>query len=254
MSRSVLVVIPTFNCESQIVKVLEKLTQMPKLAGVDFWVIDNGSTDSTYWRAFDYASENKIARLKVYQTFQNNSLGGTIKIAFNSAKFYGYEFVAIFHGDNQGDVNDLYNILGYANSSRDSQSVLGSRFMRNSKLIGYSKIRIAGNLILNLIYSVFTRRLLTDLGSGLNLYKVKDISKIDYMKFADSLTFNYELILAMIRGRIRFIYYPIVWKEEDQISNAKNFSIFYSALKILLNFLLRIRKKPHYSLKTYKIK
>ena len=192
MSRSVLVVIPTFNCESQIIKVLEKLAQMPRIAGVDFWIIDNGSADSTYWRAFDYVNENKIANVNVYQTFQNNSLGGTIKIAFNSAKIYGYEFVAIFHGDNQGDVNDLHKILGFANSSRDSQSVLGSRFMRNSKLIEYSKIRLAGNLVLNLIYSVFTRRLLTDLGSGCNLYKVKDISKIDYMMFADSLTFNYE--------------------------------------------------------------
>jgi len=254
MSRSVLVVIPTFNCESQIIKVLEKLAQMPRIAGVDFWVIDNGSADSTYWRAFDYVNENKIANVNVYQTFQNNSLGGTIKIAFNSAKIYGYEFVAIFHGDNQGDVSDLHKILGYANSSRDSQSVLGSRFMRKSKLIEYSKIRLAGNLVLNLIYSVFTRRLLTDLGSGLNLYKVKDISKIDYMMFADSLTFNYELILAMIRGRIRFMYFPIVWKETDQISNAKNFSIFYSALKILINFLFRISKEPHNPLKIYKIK
>lgn len=254
MFRSVLVVIPTFNCESQIIKVLEKIDLMPKLAGVDFWVIDNGSTDSTYWRALNYANENKLSNVNVYQTLQNNSLGGTIKIAFNSAKTYGYEFVAIFHGDNQGDVSDLYKILGYANSSKNSQSVFGSRFLRKSKRIGYSKFRIAGNLFLNFIYSIFTRRFLTDLGSGLNLYKVNDISKIDYMKFADSMTFNYELILAIIQARISFIYFPIAWKNEDQISNAKNFSIFFSALRILINSLLRRSKESNYSLKTYKLK
>jgi dolichol-phosphate mannosyltransferase len=254
MSRSVLVVIPTFNCESQIIRVLEKLERIPKIVGTDFWVIDNGSTDFTYQRAFNHVIENKITNISVYQTFQNNSLGGTIKIAFNSAKTNGYDYVAIFHGDDQGDVSDLHKILGYANSSSTAQSILGSRFMWKSKLIGYSKIRIAGNLILNFIYSIFTRRLLTDLGSGLNLYRVKDISRIDYMKFADSLTFNYELILAMIRMRNRFIYFPIIWKEEDQVSNAKNFSLFYSAIKILTNFLLRKSNEFDNSFKTYRLK
>jgi hypothetical protein len=153
-------------------------------------------------------------------------LGGTIKIAFNSAQRGGFEDVVIFHGDNQGEIEDLFNIIKISRSQQVSSSIFGSRFMRSSKLVGYSRQRIFGNIVLNCIYSFFTKRFLSDLGSGLNLYKVKDISVLNYMNLGDSLTFNYELILLMISKKKSVEYYPIIWREDDQISNAKNLTIF----------------------------
>jgi len=254
MKNGVLVVIPTFNCESQIIKVLAKISIVLDFKFIEVWIVDNQSTDSTFENALNYVKKQKMKRVKVFQTFQNNSLGGTIKIAFNSARRGGFEDVVIFHGDNQGEIEDLFNIIKISRSQQVSSSIFGSRFMRSSKLVGYSQQRIFGNIVLNCIYSFFTKRFLSDLGSGLNLYKVKDISDLNYMNLEDSLTFNYELILLMISKKKSFKYYPIIWREDDQISNAKNLTIFFSALKILFNHLVKNENLFYESSKIYRIK
>ena len=45
--------------------------------------------------------------------------------------------------------------------------------------------------------------------------------------------------MACIKKKKSFKYYPIIWREDDQISNAKNLTIFFSALKILFNHLVK---------------
>lgn len=102
--------------------------------------------------------------------------------------------------------------------------------MRESRLIGYDMKRIAGNHVLNTIYSVVALRRLTDLGSGLNLFALSDLQEEMYLNFADKLTFNYELILDFVRRKVNFAYVPITWREEDQVSNARNMNIFKTAL------------------------
>jgi len=254
MNSKVLVVIPTFNCAVQIIKVLKNIQLVLDSKDVEVWVVDNQSIDSTFENALSFVTERKIQNVHVYQAFQNNSLGGTIKIAFNSAIKMGFEDVIIFHGDNQGDILDVCKLINFSRTNKVPYSILGSRFMRNSKLIGYSRKRIFGNLVLNSIYSLFTLRILSDLGSGLNMYKVKDISDINYLQLGDSLTFNYELLLLMISNQKHFQYHPIVWREEDQISNAKNLTIFIAALRILFNYLIKKSNSVSESSKVYKIK
>jgi hypothetical protein len=93
--------------------------------------------------------------------------------------------------------------------------------------------------VLNLIYSIASGKWLTDLGSGLNLFALKDITDEEIASFGNSLSFNYELILLIVRNKRDFVYVPISWSEEDQVSNARNFNIFFKALSILGEWLAR---------------
>ena len=54
---------------------------------------------------------------------------------------------------------------------------LGSRFMKGSRIQGYSALRTFGNYGFNALFSVVARRKITDLGSGLNLYAVAPAAK-----------------------------------------------------------------------------
>jgi hypothetical protein len=38
---------------------------------------------------------------------------------------------------------------------------------------------------------------------------------------ADDLTFNYHLILRMCAGKWRLSFFPLTWREEDQVSNVR---------------------------------
>jgi dolichol-phosphate mannosyltransferase len=237
-----LIVIPAFNCKVQLVQLLNEIRDV-HLSGVRFLVVDNRSTDGTFEHGQDFLIKNSITHITIHRALQNNSLGGTHKIAFLKAISEGYDYVGIFHGDGQGSITDLCRMIEIINQATDCESLLGSRFSHKSNLINYSKRRIFGNKILNLIYSILTRRILTDLGSGVNIFKTRDVEHLPFMKFANALTFNYELILWMCRSSVKFSYTPITWRDDGQVSNARNYQIFYKAILIALKSILHIRNR-----------
>jgi glycosyltransferase involved in cell wall biosynthesis len=240
----VLIAIPAYRCAPQITRVLDEIDD--KLAGrVDeIAIIDNGSPDDTVKAALDYKKTGRLKQLHVYKNKDNYNLGGTHKVAFLRAQSLGMTHVIILHGDNQAKSDEANLLLDYAEQHPDQQTVLGSRFSKGSKLIGYDWKRIAGNRVLNIIYTVFTGKNCQDLGSGLNLFALRDLDQKTYLEFADKLTFNFELLLDLIKRKVNFAYHPITWREEDQVSNARNFNIFKIALVNLAKWRLGRTKQP----------
>jgi dolichol-phosphate mannosyltransferase len=227
------IAIPAYNCAPQIVRVLDEITDELAARVAEIWVIDNRSTDDTLERALAYQRSGRLPNLRVFRNRQNNSLGGTHKGAFEQARAAGHTHVVILHGDNQAKSDEVALLLDYAEAHPETQTVLGSRFSRRSRLNGYDAKRVWGNRALNAIYSVVALRPLQDLGSGLNLFALRDLDSASYLRFANHLTFNYELILDLVRRRVRFAFVPITWREEDQVSNARNWNIFRTALRNL---------------------
>ena len=230
---NVVIAIPAYNCADQITRVLDEIPAEVAARVREIWVIDNRSTDGTLDRALDVARSGRLPNLRVFRNRQNNSLGGTHKVAFEHARAAGHTHVVVLHGDNQARSDEVALLLDRAEADPSTQTVLGSRFSRGSRLHGYDAKRIWGNRALNVLYSVVARRRLEDLGSGLNLFALRDLDPGTYLGFADRLTFNYELILDLVRRGVRFTFVSITWREEDQVSNARNWVIFRTALRNL---------------------
>jgi hypothetical protein len=95
--------------------------------------------------------------------------------------------------------------------------------MKNSKLVGYSNFRIFGNFVFNTFVSIITRNRIFDLGSGLNIYKTNYIVNKFYLGFPNNLTFNVYMLYYGIWINSKYKFFPLTWREEDQISNAKLF-------------------------------
>lgn len=215
--------IPAYNCGKQLDRVLGSLT--PEISSLfsDILVIDNISPDDTLQVALHHKS--KISNLHVLRNKQNYSLGGSHKVAFLYAENVGATHVAILHGDDQAVVGELPALLEAAKGKPDIDAVLGTRFMKGSRLQGYDWRRIAGNRVLNILYTVVTGRRCRDLGSGLNIFKMDVFSDHVYLEFADRLTFNFELLLFLISKKANLLFFPITWRESDQVSNARNFNV-----------------------------
>lgn len=237
MNRKILVAIPAYNCEKQIQRVLKEINKKLLERVDEIAVIDNGSSDNTVLNALKYKKAGKLGdKLHVYKNVDNFNLGGTHKVAFQKAKREGFTHVVILHGDNQAKSDEANLLIDFMEAHPEHQTVLGSRFNKKSHLIGYDMKRIYGNKVLNGIYSAVTLRKLEDLGSGLNLFALSDLDEKTYIQFADKLTFNYELILDLVTRKVNFAYIPITWREEDQVSNARNMNIFKTALLNLSNW------------------
>jgi len=230
MLDKLMIFIPAYNCANYLPLVIEQL----KSSWVNeifskVLIVENRGTDGTIDVAIK-AARGSSGFIEVLQNNENYGLGGSHKIAFNYAKKNAFEWVLVLHGDNQGCLNDFKFLLenkGY----QDFDMVLGARFMPQSKLIGYSKFRIIGNIVFNFYYSKLFGKRVYDLGSGLNLFRVSALP--DNLEMApDDLTFNCVFLGLSINEKLRMKFIPISWSEDDQISNVKLLSQSFRMLKI----------------------
>ena len=238
-----LVAIPCYNCASQIPRVLTKLSHdFP--GNYDVLVLDNGSSDETLSRAkeslnaLDFQGDWKLC-----QNENNYGLGGSQKLTIKIACDEGYDALIVLHGDDQASPSDISRLISiYKNKPK---TVLGSRFMAGSILSGYQIVRALGNRALNFVFSIICLRRISDLGSGLNLFRVNDLAQIEFTELSDSFNFNVDLLLKLIEIKAPLEFSPIHWSETDQVSNARNFKVATSMLTSLIRWKMGIEGRRH---------
>lgn len=228
----ILLFIPAYNCEKQIVRVLGQLDKKIMAFISKVIVVNNRSTDGTEEAVMNFMENHPELPVALLRNKENYGLGGSHKVAFRYAVEQGFDYVIVLHGDDQGDIHDIYRVLK-KELYRHYDCCLGGRFMRGSKLKGYSWFRTFGNIVYDFLFSAVVRNRIFDLGSGLNLYSTEMLKDSFYLKFPDKLTFNYCMILASHYYKHRMRFFPISWREEDQVSNVKMASQAVSVLKML---------------------
>jgi len=180
MRDRILVFVPMYNCEKQIVRVLEQFNRKIRNYITEVILVNNRSTDKGEEVAINKIKEMKSdLTIKVLRNKENYGLGGSHKIAFNYAIKNKFDYIIVLHGDDQGSINNLLPIIrkgGY--KKRDC--ILGGRFVKDSKLIGYSRFRTFGNIVFNIIFSICLDRKIYDLGAGLNMYSINMLKSGDF--------------------------------------------------------------------------
>ena len=233
----IMVFIPMYNCEKQITRVLDQFDKAILKYVSKIVIVNNRSTDNSEEVVLKYIEESNIKeKFVLLRNNKNYNLGGSHKVAFEYAASNNFDYLIVLHGDDQGNIKDLLPYLENG-KYKNYDCLLGSRFMKNSKLIGYSKFRTFGNKVYNIIFSLALRKKISDLGSGLNMYNVQIFNGF-YHKYEDKLTFNCYMLLAAKEYNHKSIFFPISWREDDQVSNVKMFSQALITLKIALKYSL----------------
>jgi glycosyltransferase involved in cell wall biosynthesis len=236
MSDKLLVFIPCYNCEQQIGRVLDQFRGVPGATFDEILVLDNRSTDGTVGVALDALSRLQRFRVTIARNRENYNLGGSHKAVFAYAKARGFGHVVVLHGDDQGRITDVLPVLA-SGAHRDHDACLGSRFMTGSRIEGYAIVRRLGNRVFNLIFSLALRRRVTDLGSGLNVFGQAVFAREVTMHLPDDLYFNPYLLTAMVERGLRIRFFPISWREDDQVSNVHMASQALKTLNAAREFL-----------------
>lgn len=242
MKERILVFIPMYNCEKQVVRVLDKLTGKISEYISEAILVNNRSTDNGEQAVIDKINSTKYPfTIKLLRNWENYGLGGSHKIAFNYAIDNGFDYIVVLHGDDQGSIADLLPVIK-SRKHINYDCCLGGRFLKDSKLPGYSKFRTFGNRVFNIIFSISIGKKVSDLGAGLNMYSVNMLKPRFYEKFPDNLTFNCYMLFALSTYKQRHMYFPITWREEDQISNVKMKQQAIQTLNMAISFFFGRKK------------
>ncbi len=232
----ILLFIPAYNCEKQIVRVLDSLDRRIMSYIDEVIVVNNRSTDGTEDAVKEFMRTHTYMPLRLFRNKDNYGLGGSHKVAFNYAVHEKFDYIIVLHGDDQGNIHDFLPVLK-KEIYRGYDCVLGARFMLQSRLEGYSLFRTVGNIVYNFLYAIGTGMRVFDMGAGLNMYAVDALKDKFYLKFPDNLMFNYTMLLAVPYYNMTMRYYPISWRETDQVSNVKMASQAVKVLKILFDYM-----------------
>jgi glycosyltransferase involved in cell wall biosynthesis len=235
----ILVFIPAYRCAAQITRVIDQFDERVQRWVDTVMVVDNRSPDNT----LEAAAERAAARLQgcrfiAWRNDDNYGLGGSHKAALRYALEQGFDYLVVLHGDDQADIRDLLPQLE-AGAHLQADCLLGARFMPGSRLIGYSRLRTFGNRVYNQLFSLAALRTVYDLGSGLNLYRLAALREFYYRRYPDDLTFNYVMLLGSFHARQVVRFFPISWREEDQVSNVRLFRQAFKVLGLLAAFTVR---------------
>ena len=236
-----LIFIPMYNCEKQIPRVLSKIDGEVLKYVDEIIVVNNRSTDGSEQAVLDFKAANPEVPVKLLRNRENYNLGGSHKVAFNYAVKNGFDYVIVLHGDDQGDIHDLIPYLKDGTAYK-YDSFLGSRFEKGSKLVNYSGFRIFGNHVFNTFMTVMLGRRITDLGSGLNMYRAEYLKSGFYKYFINTLTFNVYLLIYGVYSKSNFKFFPLTWREEDQVSNAKFMKQSMEIFKIVFRYKFSKKK------------
>lgn len=238
MKDKIILAIPCYNCEKQIKRVISSLENNSFYQYFDeILIIDNKSSDGTVAGAVNAVEKTNLSNVRIVENSKNIGLGGTHKVAFRYAIKRNASHLAILHGDDQGDISNLIKIIDGGNHNK-YDCCLGSRFSFKSKLVGYSKFRIFGNIIFNTIFTLSSKHIIKDLGAGLNIYKINAIQDNRIFSFSNDLTFNCYMLLFSVSQKHKINFFPITWREDDQISNVKLYSQAKKTFKIAWDFFI----------------
>lgn len=241
MSARLLVFVPCYNCEPQVGRVLAQFSGEPSGLFEEVLVVDNRSTDDTVLAARAAMQQVVGPRVVLARNEENYGLGGSHKAAFAYAEREGFSHVVVLHGDDQGSIADLLPLL-HAGEHLRTDACLGARFMSRSRLIGYSPLRRVGNHVFNALFSVAVKGRVHDLGSGLNIFARSVYEGDVLIGFPDDLRFNVYLLLSLYARRLPRRFFPISWRETDQISNVKMVSQALRTLRAAVEYRLDPRR------------
>ena len=158
------IVIPTINEEKNIGKTLIKINTISELSKAEVIIVDDNSEDKT----LDIVkSFKKKINIKIVKNKKKLGLGYALNKGFKISK---NPFVMFIDADLSVTRNDIIKLYNY----REQNSiVIGSRYLKNSRIFGASKLKVYLSFYLNYITSKIFNLPVIDLSHSFRIISKK---------------------------------------------------------------------------------
>lgn len=229
--NKLLVFIVTYNSSFRLKIILNKLKKIRKHTNFDILISDDCSNDDTI-KYFPILNKHIFTNINI----KNLGYGGNVKKCLKFAIKKKYSHAVMIHGDNQYDARYIKDLYKGMKASKVA-AVTGSRMINPLNALGGKMpiYKLIGNLTLTKIFNLFFSTNFTDAHTGLWLYNIAAIKKINIKNIDNSYNFDNQLRIKLLKQNKKIIEIPIKTYYRNEKSS---FHIMYA-----INFILDILKQ-----------
>jgi len=228
--RKTLIIIPAYNEEGSIARVVSNIRQ--QVADADILVVNDGSRDRT-------ARVARESGAMVVSLPYNMGIGSAVQSGFLFAKEKGYHFAVQVDGDGQHPTSEIPRLL--AALQNGVEVAIGSRFVQPTK---YRPpfLRGLGIKVFSCLVSLIVGKRVYDTTSGF-----RAISRKGIILLAETYPHDYpevEALITLHRNGMRFIEIPVEMNyRQEGISSISATAGAYYMLKVSLAVLVAVIKR-----------
>jgi dolichol-phosphate mannosyltransferase len=223
---SALVVIPTFNEQANIARMIHAVLNLPEQ--FDLLIIDDNSPDGTAKEVANLKQQYP-SRLFLHERAGKLGLGTAYIHGFKWALENKYEFIIEMDADFSHDPNDLPRLVEACKGNADV--VVGSRYVKDGKVVNWPADRIILSKGASLYVRLITWIPVKDTTAGFVCYKRKVLESIDLdaIRFI-GYAFQIELKYAAWKCGFKIIEIPITFKDREAGISKMSKGIFKEAV------------------------
>tara|TARA_Y100000589_G_C27140565_1_gene624477 strand:- start:603 stop:1364 length:762 start_codon:yes stop_codon:yes gene_type:complete len=169
--RNISIIIPVFNEENNVVKLLEEIkTSLKNSIRFEVIIVDDGSTDNTLSQL--KKSKHSTKNITIIKHKKNFGQSYSLRTGILSAR---YEYICTIDGDGQNNPNEIKKLLRKFMVNSDFNLVIGNRVDRHDKLAKRVASRFAF-LIRKVIFNDKT----PDTGCAMKVFRKSDFLLIPF--------------------------------------------------------------------------
>jgi len=197
------IIVPVRNESDSLKDIFDYFSKNLGKINYEILIINDFSEDGTLENAKALFKDNK--NFKVLNN-EIKGLGGAINLGIKKSEGIN---IAIMMADQSDDINDLikYNELM---NLENYDAILGSRFLKKSKLLDYPFQKLILNRIFNIIVAVVFWNKYNDYTNAFKIYKKKVLLEIRPL-ISESFNIFLEIPLKVISRKYKYKIIPINW-------------------------------------------
>ena len=237
--KRLLIFIVAYHAESTIQSVLSRIPQsLALLYDVEILIIDDASTDETF--AVGNRSKailNLPFSATILQNPMNQGYGGNQKIGYHYAIQFGFDYVALVHGDGQYAPECLPELLEPF-EDQNVKAVFGSRMLSRGQALkgGMPLYKYFGNKVLTSIENKLLNSSLSEFHSGYRLYAVDALKQIPFECNTNDFHFDTEIIIQFIAKEFKIVELSIPTYYGDEICRVNGIKYAFDVVLAVLNY------------------
>jgi len=197
------ILIPVRNESESLEDIIEYFSENLTNISHEVLIINDFSEDDTLKKAS--LLFQKIKNFKVLNN-KRRGLGGAINLGLKEAQG---NYVAIMMADRSDDIEDLINYYNLI-SSENYDAILGSRFLKNSKVFEYPYQKLILNRLFNYFVSLVFWNSYNDYTNAFKIYKRQVLHEISPL-ISESFNIFLEIPLKVISRKYNYKVIPINW-------------------------------------------